>query len=165
MLAYRKIASASSGNVKRAVELCHREISKDWFCSATLQDGQQHPLTHVLHLNTDTNIHKSWNQDIFVIWLNVYLGHQNWYPKMDYNNWIPLREAPSERFLNAPAMWRQLQRMQLTVSVSRVCNPQPLNPSITNSTSVHLNSPALHAFNQHSSARRDMTSHYTFILL
>ena len=67
--------------------------------------------------------------------------------------------------MKARVMRRQLRRVQLTVRVTRACNPQSSNPSITISSSVHLNSPELHACNHHSSARRDLTSHYPFIPL
>ena len=131
----------------------------------TLQDGWQLLLTHVPHLLKEAYVVKSLNQDLTVFWLNVWLGHQNSYPELHYVDQIPSRKALRERILKARARRRQLRRVQLTVRVRRAWNPQPLNPCITISTSVHLNSPELHACNHHSSACRDMMSQYTFITL
>lgn len=76
-----------------------------------------------------------------------------------------IERALRERILKAQVMRRQLRRVQLTVRVRQACNPQPWNPSITISTSVHLNSPELLACNYYSSARCDMTSHYTHTIV
>jgi hypothetical protein len=140
-------------------------ISKDKFYSATLQDGRQLPLTHLPYWLKEAKFFKSLNQDLTVFWLNVCLSRQDGYPKIDYVDQNRSRGALRQRIVKALVMRRQLQRVQLTVRVRRACNPQPLNPSITISTLVHLNSPELHACNLHSSACCDMTSHYTFIPL
>jgi hypothetical protein len=62
MLPNLEIACAGSACVKTAVEAYERAISKDNFCSPTLQDGRQLPLIHVPHLLKATEILKSLNQ-------------------------------------------------------------------------------------------------------
>jgi len=160
MLPYPKIASASLSSVQWAVG-----ISKDWFCSATLQDGRQLPHTHVPHLPNEALVFKSLNQNLTVYWLNVCLGRHNTCQEIDDVHCIPSRESVRERILKARGARRQLQQVQLNFWVSRACNPQPLNPSRTISTLVHLNPPDLHACNHHFAACHFMASHYTFIPL
>ena len=142
-----------SENLKR---LILRSDSARWPATPT------HPWTALTQRGLSSQI---LNQDLTVFWLNVCLGRPNLYPEVDYADQNPLSEALRERILKARVVRRQLQIVQFTVRVRRACNPGPLNPSITISTSVHLNSPELHACNHHSSARRDMMSHYTFIPL
>jgi len=152
MLPNRKTASASSGSVKRATAQ-EWETPKTDSAQRTLQDSWQLLLTHEPYLLKEAWVLKAWNQDLTVFGLDVYLYSQISYLKIDYENRIPLRKARRESIYKAHVRKRQLQSVQLSVRVRRVCNPQPLNSTITIQTSVHLNSTELHACNHHSPVR------------
>ena len=115
-------------------------ISKDGFCSATLEDGRQLLLTHVPYLLNESYVLNALNADLTRFWLTCMFGPLQLVSENRLCEPISIKsEVRRERILKAHIKKRQLRRVQWTVRVRRACIPHPLNPSITIYTSVHLN--------------------------
>jgi hypothetical protein len=137
---YQVWTSASkSSNSWCNIKLCQMscslkvKISRNRFCSVTLQDGRQLPLTNVLYSLKEASVLNALNADLTQFWQNVCFGCQNFYLEIYFVNQFPSWEMFEERE-SGKLKWRK--------STSKI--------AITYQCKVNLQSQANESYHDHS---------------